>query len=86
MLILEDLKTIKHVHKAEEAFKELPKYIYDSLEACIVVTTMDLDRYKNNRNTVNGKDMHPSEVYSGSARDLEENIIVYACGHELIID
>ncbi|NMC61474.1 MAG: hypothetical protein GYA51_19135, partial [Candidatus Methanofastidiosa archaeon] len=60
--------------------------IYDSLEACIVVTTMDLDRYKNNRNTVNGKDMHPSEVYSGSARDLEENIIVYACGHELIID
>lgn len=41
MLILEDLKTIKHINKAEEAFKELPKYIYDSLEDIGMIGELD---------------------------------------------
>ncbi|HOI76374.1 MAG TPA: hypothetical protein PLI06_02025 [Methanofastidiosum sp.] len=60
--------------------------IFNSLESTIVVTTLDLDRYKNNRNATYGKNMHPNEVYSGDARRLQQNIIVYACGHELLID
>jgi hypothetical protein len=48
---------------------------------------LDLDRYKNNRNATYGKNMHPNEEgYSGDARRLQQNIIVYACGHEILID
>lgn len=59
--------------------------IFNSLEAAAIVTSLDLDRYKNNRNSM-GLNMHPNEVYSGDARRLQQNIIVYACGHELLID
>ena len=59
--------------------------IYNSLEATAIVTSLDLDRYKNNRNSM-GLNMHPNEVYSGDARRLQQNIIVYACGHEILID
>lgn len=59
--------------------------IYNSLEAAAIVTTLDLDRYKNNRNSM-GSNRHPNEVYSGDARRLQQNIIVYACGHEILID
>ncbi|MCC7571769.1 MAG: hypothetical protein KO464_00070 [Candidatus Methanofastidiosum sp.] len=59
--------------------------IFNSIEATAIVTSLDLDRYKNNRNSM-GLNMHPNEVYSGDARRLQQNIIVYACGHEILID
>ncbi|MEN6379514.1 MAG: hypothetical protein ABFD15_08055, partial [Methanofastidiosum sp.] len=37
--------------------------IFNNLESTIVVTSLDLDRYKNNRNSM-GLNMHPNEVYS----------------------
>ena len=30
--------------------------------------------------------MHSGESYEDLARNLEENIIVWACGHDLLID
>ena len=59
--------------------------IFNSLEAAVIVTSLDLDRYKNNRNAM-GSNRHPNELYSGDARKLQQNIIVYACGHEILID
>lgn len=58
---------------------------FNNLESCVVATTMDLDRYKNNRN-LNGQNFHQTEIYGDLARNLEENIIVWACGHELLLD
>jgi hypothetical protein len=60
--------------------------IFNNLESTIIATTLDLDRYKNNRNVTYGKNMHLDEAYSSDARKLEQNIIVYACGHEILID
>ena len=59
--------------------------IFNSIEAAVIVTSLDLDRYKNNRNAM-GSNRHPNELYSGDARKLQQNIIVYACGHEILID
>ncbi|KYC46029.1 MAG: hypothetical protein APG12_00304 [Candidatus Methanofastidiosum methylothiophilum] len=59
--------------------------IFNNLESAIIVTTLDLDRYKNNRTSM-GTNMHPNEVYVTDARKLQQNIIVYACGHEILID
>ena len=58
---------------------------FNNLISGIVVTTADLDRYKNNRQS-HGQNMHSGESYEDLARNLEENIIVWACGHELLID
>jgi len=58
---------------------------FNNLISSIVVTTADLDRYKNNRQS-HGKNMHSGESYEDLARNLEENIIVWACGHDLLID
>ena len=41
MLTLENLKTIKRITTAGEAFKELPKYIYDSLEDIGMIGELD---------------------------------------------
>lgn len=59
--------------------------IFNNLEASIVVTTLDLDRYKNNRDG-RGTNMHSGEFYVDLARELQQNIIIYACGHEILID
>ncbi len=58
---------------------------FNNLEGSVVVTTMDLDRYKNNTNP-NGQNFHQDEVYGDLARNLESNIIIWACGHELLLD
>ena len=58
--------------------------IFNSIEAAVIVTSLDLDT-DNNRNAM-GSNRHPNELYSGDARKLQQNIIVYACGHEILID
>ena len=58
---------------------------FDNLTSAVIVTTADLDRYKNNRQA-DGQNMHTGEAYENFARNLEENIIVWACGHELLIE
>jgi hypothetical protein len=58
---------------------------FDNLTSTVIVTTADLDRYRNNRQ-VDGQNMHIGESYEDFARNLEENIIVWACGHELLIE
>ncbi len=58
---------------------------FNNLVSNVVVMTMDLDRYKNNRQA-QGQNLHSGEPYVDLAKSLEENVIVWACGHELLID
>lgn len=58
---------------------------FNNLVSNVVVMTMDIDRYKNNRQA-QGQNLHIGESYIDLARSLEENVIVWACGHELLID
>lgn len=58
---------------------------FNNLLSGIVVTTADLDRYKNNRQA-HGQNMHSGESYEDLARNLEENVIIWSCGHEILID
>jgi hypothetical protein len=57
----------------------------NSLLSTLVVTTADLDRYKNNRQAY-GSNIHEVEIYGDIARNLESNIIIWACGHELLVE